>query len=129
MSKSTLSRRIILAGTATSLPALAAPTAAFASDPVFAAIERYPAAQKVHVAACKNEPDFGHPDKPAWEARQSAACGAEWEAFHAMFEIRPTTKVGAVAMLEACRDYAKDCLVEDTHILLQTLIEAIPGLA
>jgi hypothetical protein len=98
-------RRAIMAGTA-SLPALAAPAAAFTAGPVFAAIEQFRAAWQAHEASCADEPAYGHPDKPAWEKRQGQACEAELDALRAMLQTRPTSKAGAVAMLKTLDQYS-----------------------
>jgi hypothetical protein len=71
------------------------------------------------------EPDVSSPE---WDARSAAASHAEVAGLEAMAATRPTTRVGAVAMITAYLEQRGDT-AEATQILLESLAEAIPHLA
>jgi hypothetical protein len=122
-----LSRRTLVAGAAT-LPALAGTAArAITPDPIFAAIERFRAANEALSAACQNEPDNRSPEYRGWSSRQGTAAKAEQDALMEMIEVRPTTKAGAVALINVYLENYRDDPAEADEVL-ELIGQAIPHL-
>jgi len=127
-----LSRRTLVAGAA-SLPVAALPIAAQAQadptpDPIFAAIEHFMVASNAHSAACKGEPSWRSPKHEEWSSAQGTACRAENDALWEMLQVCPTTKAGAVALINVyLRNYGES--PSEAAVELLALIEqAIPHL-
>jgi hypothetical protein len=113
---------------AAALPALAGTAAvAITPDPIFAAIEHFRAASDVHSAACEGEPSSRHPEYREWYSRQTTACHAQQDALDAMLQVRPTTKAGAVAVIEVYLQHYRDEPSEEGE-LLKLIGQAIPHL-
>jgi len=119
MSKSTLTRRALVASTAAvpaalSLPAIA--QAAAAPDPTFAAIERYKSA----VDAFN---DFeGSESSPQHHALEQAFHQAQ----DVLFEAVPTTLTGMKAMISFCMNDETISASELPHELLNTSTNQLP---
>ncbi len=127
-------RRAILAGAA-ALPTLAIiPVAAIAAgcvDPIFAAIERQKQLWAGWDYTTHPEPPFRSAGYAAWTKWSDAAGRAYNEAFDELLAIKPTTRAGAVALIEYCLSegarFTNDA--DDPLALLETLAKALPALA
>ena len=131
MRNTTTSRRAILAGAA-AIPALSLPAIA-GTDPAFAAIEKFKAADAENEKVLMLEPArpaLASADYPAWEKKNEAACYKCLDALNEMLATRPTTRAGAVALIGCLLDVWGERTDDgDMRALLQTLAKAIPRLA
>jgi len=109
--------------------ALAASAKLGPGDPAFAAIKRHEAARDELCRFMATEPD-GLSQRLAWKKIEGIESAAYQEAFDAIIETIPTTRAGAVALIEHFADNEGE--YPDAHFamtLLQTLAAAIPKLA
>jgi hypothetical protein len=98
-------------------------------DPAFAAIKRHEAARDELCRLMTTEPD-GLSQHLAWKKIEGIESAAYQEAFDAIIETIPTTRAGAVALIEHFADNeGEDPDANFAMTLLQTLAAAIPNLA
>ena len=121
-----LSRRTILASAA-ALPALAVPAVA-APDPILPKIERCKSAWAVYGIVCEREPTndcgliaCGTPEYSEWEEHEGIVQETWSEAFNDMIATRPTTRAGALAMIDCFLLSERDDIDERSLALLGRL--------
>jgi hypothetical protein len=70
------------------------------ADPIFPAIEKSTAAWQECVVICDSEPPLGASDYAAWHEQEERVAREFEEAFQAMLATQPTTRLGALALID-----------------------------
>jgi hypothetical protein len=95
-------------------------------DPIFAAIERYEAADDESNRIVGQEPRPKSAAHHAWRVKYEPAVDRYTAARDAMLQTAPATRIGAAALIRYVLDEADDVLdSEDATMLLETLGDSI----
>ena len=91
------------------------------ADPIYPAIEKSKAAWQECVVICDSEPPLGASDYGAWhEHEEKVACEFE-EAFQAMLATQPTTRLGALALIDVFLETESATLDDECLALMERL--------
>lgn len=93
------------------------------TDPILPAIKKAQARWAAYTYACSRGPDgpWGTPEYNSWHDEESRI-GGEWEnAFQAMLGTQPTTREGALALIDCFLETEHEMIGKDCLTLLQCL--------
>jgi hypothetical protein len=94
------------------------------TDPIFPAIKNSKARWAAYKSTCDRQPDgpcWGTPEYHTWHSEESRI-GGEWEvAFRDMLVTQPTTREGALALIDCFLETEREMIGKDCLALLKRL--------
>jgi hypothetical protein len=91
------------------------------ADPIFPAIEKSKVAWQECVVICDSEPPFGASDYGVWHEHEEQVAREFEEAFQAMLATQPTTRLGALALIDVFLETESATLDNECLALLERL--------
>jgi hypothetical protein len=91
------------------------------ADPIYPAIEKSKAAWEECVIICDGEPALGASDYGAWHEKEEQVARDFEEAFQAMLATQPTTRLGALALIDVFLEIESATLDNECLALMERL--------
>jgi hypothetical protein len=91
------------------------------ADPILPAIERSKTAWQECVVICDSEPPLGASDYGAWHNQEEQVAREFEEAFQAMLATQPTTRLGALALIDVFLETESAALYNECLALMERL--------